>query len=167
MPRLPEGVVVACIAALSALAGTLVGAIVTYEGNRQLQNRQVHQEEARQAKDVRAIARLLMYEYEIDSDRLFYMIEDGEYNTEIYREQTFVSHVDPEDHKLLAGSLSERDWLSVARASRKLAAVQASLEVHHGRGEIGSEEHKQLEEARYASDTALTALTPLADGAAG
>jgi hypothetical protein len=158
---LSEGVLVACIAAVSALAGTLVGAIVTYEGNSQLQNRQVRQEEARQDTVTRAVARLLTSEYQADIGRLVFMIEAGEYDPESYRERTFVSHIGQEDRKLLAGRLTGADWNAISRASREIEAVEANLEVHHGKGEVGHYERATLEAADTACKSAVAALTPL------
>ena len=166
MSRLPEGVVVAVIAAVSALAGTVVGAAVSYLGNEHLQARQVAQEEARQTTAARAVARILMGEYSADYRRLGGMLAEREYEAESYRERVFVSHVGLEDRKLLAGRLSESDWVEVSRASRAVEEVQGDLEAHRGMGRVGVEESDTLSRARSACDAAYAALAPLAGGKA-
>lgn len=105
-----------------------------------------------------------MSEYQTDADRLVYMTDSGEYDPESYRERTFVSHIGQEDRKLLAGRLSENDWLAVSKASREIEVVQANLEVHHGSGEVGHYEHASLEDAHSACKAAFVALIPLAEG---
>jgi hypothetical protein len=164
MARLPEGVIAAVIAASSAIAGTIVGAVVSYEGNRSLQNRQVQQEEARQRTTARAIVRLLMSEYHTDADRLRQMIALREYDPASYREHTFASRLSQEDRKLLAGNLSERDWVDIAEAAQAVELVQSELELHHGRGSIGAAELEELETARTVCRTAYNALVPVAEG---
>jgi hypothetical protein len=164
MSRLPEGLVVAIIAATSAIAGTLVGAIVTYEGDQALQNRQVEREEARQTTAARAVARLLMGEYHADSGPLEEMVTLTEYNPEIYRQRLFVSHIDQEDRKLLAGRLSEQDWTDVSEASQELESVEGYMEAHRGAGKIGPLELKEVERAFADGKAAYTALSSLAAG---
>jgi hypothetical protein len=164
--RLPEGVLVAAIAALSAIAGTVVGGIVTYIGNERLQTHQVDQEEARQTTAARAVARILMSEYQADVGWIVIMTSGGEYEPTAYREHLFVSHIGAEDRKLLAGRLSEQDWLSVSAASRAIEDVQANLESHGGHGSIGAEERETLERARSACSSAYSALAPIAEGKA-
>lgn len=164
MPKLPEGVVLAVIAASSAIAGTMVGAIVTYEGNRALQDRLTHQEEARQVTAARAVARLLRAEYHTDADLLEEMRILGEYDPESYRQRKFVSHIGQEDRKLLAGRLSARDWEDVAEASQAVEAIDGDLEAHHGRGPVGAGEMEEVDRALAVCHTAFTALEPLADG---
>ncbi len=167
MPRLPEGVVVAVIAAVSAISGTVVGAAVSYVGNQHLQARQVAQEEARQTTAARAVARILMSEYKADDARLGGMLAEGEYDPATYRERIFVSHVGLEDRKLLAGRLTEGDWVDVSEAAQAIEEVEGELEARHGEGRIGPEEREVLERARSACTSAYTALTPLAEGKAG
>lgn len=164
MAKLPEGVVVAVIAATSAIAGTMVGAIVTYEGNRALQDHQTHQEEARQATAVRAVARLLRAEYHADADLLEEMRILHEYDLESYRQRKFVSHVGREDRELLAGRLSVRDWDDVAEAAQAIEAIEGDLEAHHGRGAVGVGEREEVDRALAVCEAAFTALEPLADG---
>jgi hypothetical protein len=162
--RWSEGVLIAIIAATAAISGTIVGAVVTYVGNRQLQDRQLQQEEARQTASTRAVARLLMSEYQIDAERLEYMIGASQYELASYREHTFVSHIGQEDRKLLASHLSEQDWIDVSAASQKLEVVAADLEAHRGNGKTGTYEHETLEEARAACSTAFDALRKLSEG---
>jgi hypothetical protein len=162
--RLPEGVVVAIIAATSAISGTIVGAAVSYVGNQHLQARQVAQEEARQTTQARAVARILMSEYRNDFLRLGGMIAEREYEVASYRERSFMSHVGLEDRKLLAGRLTENDWLDVSAASQAIEGVEGELETHHGQGHVGPEERESLERSRAACMTAYDALIPLAEG---
>lgn len=152
------------IAALSAIAGTVVGAVVTYKGNEQLQNRVVRQEEARAVTSARAVVRLLISECEADEGRVLFMKATGEYDSTLYLEHAFVSHISEEERRLLAGQLSEQHWIVVAEASRQIEAVRTDLEIHHGKGEIGEEEGVTFDKARSACHTAYTSLTPLADG---
>ena len=161
---MPEGVMVAAIAAVAAIAGTIVGAVVTYEGNKSLQNHQVKQEEARQETAARAVVRELISEYHTDADRLQLMLDVHEYDPTSYRERTFAGHLNEEDRKLLAGNLSERDWVDIAEAAQGIEAVETELELHHGRGKIGSTEGEELEAANSACKAAYTALTPVAEG---
>jgi hypothetical protein len=156
--------VVAIVAAIAAIAGTLVGAFVTYEGDRQLQDRELAQEEARQTTAARAIARLLMTEYQVDAERLYYMASSGHYEPAAYREHTFVSRMDDEDRKLLAGHLSEHDWLAVSAAARENEVVQADLEAHQGTGTTGPYEHDTIEKAEADCSAAFRDLEPLAEG---
>lgn len=164
MPRAPEGVLVAAIAAISAISGTVVGAVVTYKGNEQLQDRLVHQEEARETMAARAVVRLLISECEADGGRLFFMKTTGEYDSTFYVEHAFVSHIGQEERRLLAGRLSEQHWIVVAEASRQIEAVQTDLEIHHGKGTIGEEERVTFDKADSACQTAYTVLAPLAEG---
>jgi hypothetical protein len=155
---------VAIIAATAAISGTIVGAFVTYVGNRQLQDRELAQEEARQTTAARAIARLLMSEYRTDAEQLLYMASSGRYEWASYHQHTFVSHIGQEDRKLLAGHLSERDWLAVSAASREDEVVQADLEAHHGSGVTGPYEQDTIEKAQADCSAAFHALEPLVQG---
>lgn len=166
MARLPEGVVVAIIAAASALSGTIVGAAVSYLGNQHLQGRQIAQEEARQTTAARAVARILMSEYRAEYVRLGGMLAEREYELASYRERVFVSQVGLEDRKLLAGRLTENDWVEVSAASRAIEEVEGDLEAHRGEGQVGPEEDDTLTRARGACMSAYGALTPLAEGKA-
>lgn len=159
-----EGVLVATIAATAAIAGTVVGALVTFKGNEQLQSRLVRQEETRQAMAARAVVRLLMSECEVAGGQLFFMKTTGEYDPTLYHAHAFVSHIGQEERRLLAGRLSERHWLAVAEASRQIEAVQADLELHRGMGKIGEVEQETLSKANSACQAVYTALTPLAEG---
>lgn len=159
-----QDIVLASIAAISALTGTAVGAFVSYEGNRQLQNRELKQEEARQTTSARAVARLLMSEYRADASALEEMISTHKYYPLAYRQRTFVSHVGQEDRKLLAGSLSEEDWVAVSEASRQIGVVAGEVEAHRGQGSLDIEEDEILEKVRSACGAAYKALTPLAEG---
>jgi hypothetical protein len=164
MGRPPEGTVVAAIAAIAAIAGAVVGGAVTYLGNEQLQKHQIEQEASRQATSARAVVRLLMSEYYNDGNRLLNMIHTGAYNPYSYRERAFVSQIGEEDRKLLAGNLSERDWVEVSEASQAIEAVQADVEAHRGRGRLGAEEREVFELTRSLCNTAYTALAPIAEG---
>jgi hypothetical protein len=164
MVRLPEGTAVATIAAVAAIAGAIVGGAVTYLGNEQLQNHQIEQEQTRQETAARAVVRLLMSEYHADGDQLVDMLGSHAYSAYSYRERTFVSHIGEEDHKLLAGNLSEQDWIKVSTASRAIEAVEADLEAHRGKGRLGIEEFEIFEQARSVCNTAYAALMPLAEG---
>jgi hypothetical protein len=166
MRRPSDGVVVAIIAALSAIGGTVVGAAVSYVGNEHLQAREIAQEEDRQTTASRAVARILMSEYAVDVTAIGQMLAEREYEAASYRNHTFVSHVGLEDRKLLAGRLTEDDWVDVSAASQAIEQVDAELEAHHGKGRIGVEERGVLESARGACESAYKALTPLAAGAA-
>lgn len=151
------------IAAIAAIVGTLVGGLATYAGNQQLQNRQVAREEARATTSVRAIARLLMTEYQKDIKALDLMRGIGEYEPASYHRHTFVSSIGLEDRKLLAGRLSAQHWLSVADAAQEIETVAADLEAHHGQGALGQYEQETLKEARGACAAAFGALRPLAE----
>jgi hypothetical protein len=159
-----SNIVVALIAAASAIAGAAVGGFATYETDRSLQDQQVQREEARQATAARAIARLMMSEYEDDADQLRYMIGTGEYAPEIYRARTFVSHIGQEERKLLAGRLSEREWVDLSEAAREVEIVEADVEIHRGTSAVGEEERETFKRARVACDAAAAALGPLARG---
>ncbi|HTR72948.1 MAG TPA: hypothetical protein VMG80_05070 [Solirubrobacteraceae bacterium] len=154
----------AIIAAVSALVGTLVGGIITYETNKSLQDKQIQQEERRQRTAAEAVVRLLISEYHADADRLQQMVALEEYDPASFREHTFVSHVGQEERKLLAGNLPERDWSDVAEAAEAIEAVESELEAHHGKGAIGSDEVKELEEANSRCEAAYKALVPFAEG---
>jgi hypothetical protein len=164
MPRLPEGVLVAVIAATSALAGTLVGAIVSYEGNQQLQDRQVHREESHETTAARAIARVLMSEFIADERSLTYMTDADEYDSHSYDQHKFVSKVSEDDRKLLAGRLPESSWTALSKGDRAVQAVEAALEEHHGRGLVDADERTTLKQAEADCRQAVAALTPLAEG---
>jgi hypothetical protein len=164
MSRLRDDIVLASIAALSALTGTAVGAFVTYEGDRQLQNRELKQEEARQTTSARAVARLLSSEYQADVNALEYMITNNKYDPLAFRDRTFVSKVGQEDRKMLAGSVTERAWVAVSEASRQVQVVAGELEAHRGEGSISAEAGEILESVRAACVSAYDALTPLAEG---
>ncbi|HSZ14110.1 MAG TPA: hypothetical protein VK790_08750 [Solirubrobacteraceae bacterium] len=166
MSRLPEGVVVAIIAAVSALAGTVVGAAVSYVGNQRLQEREVAQEEARQTTAARAVARILSSEYLAEYLRVRGMLAEREYDPTAYRERSFISHVGLEDRKLLAGRLTENAWMAVSGASRAVEEVEGDLEDHRGEGRVGEEEEATLARARTDCLAAYEALTPLANGKA-
>lgn len=155
---------VALIAAASALAGTLVGGGVTYLSNERLENRQVAQEEARQTTASRAVARVLMVEYETEIDWLEQTVEEKAYIVSTYHERIFVSKVGLDDRKLLAGHLSEGDWAAVSKAEYYVEAVEGALQAHHGAGGFSSEEREVLERATTACNEAKQDLTPLADG---
>lgn len=158
--------VVAIIAAGSALLGTAVGATVTYLGNQHLQTRAIAQEEARQTTAARAVARILMSEYKAEYVRLGGMIAEGEYEIASYRERIFVSKVGQEDRKLLAGRLTENDWVAVSNASQAIEEVEGDLENHRGAGHVDPEAQDTLTRAHSACMTAYAALTPLAEGKA-
>ncbi len=166
MARLPEGVLVAIIAAVSALAGTVVGAAVSYLGNEHLQERQVSQEEARQTAAARAVARILSSEYLADVVIARAMLAEHEYDPKAYRERAFVSHVGLEDRKLLAGRLTENAWMAVSGASRAVEEVEGDLEDHRGKGRVGEEEEPTLVRAGTDCQDAYEALAPLANGKA-
>jgi hypothetical protein len=155
---------VALIAAAAAIAGTLVGGALSYFGNQELQTRQIEREEARQTASARAVVRLLISEYHTDADRLQLMITLREYDPVSYRERTFAGHLDEEDRKLLAGNLSEHDWVDIAEAAEAVELVETELELHHGRGKVDGAELEELETARRACKTAYTLLTPIAEG---
>ncbi len=161
-----EGVIVAIIAATSAIVGTLAGGLVGYETNKSLQDRQIQQEERRQQTAAKAVVRLLITQYEADANRLRQMITLHEYDQASYSEHKFVSRIGQEERKLLAGNLPERDWSDVAAASEAIEVVQTELEVHHGRGRIGAAELEELETTDSTCETAFKALIPFANGKA-
>lgn len=154
----------AWIPAAAAILGTLVGGFATYIGNQQLQNHQIAQEEARQTDSARAIARLLMNEYQTDLKRIAYMTAAGEYEPTSYSRHTFVTRIGLEDRKLLAGQLSARHWIKVSAAAQEIEVVAGDLESHRGRGAVGPYEHETLTEASTACSAAFEALRPLAEG---
>jgi hypothetical protein len=162
--HLPEGVTVAIIAAIAALAGSLIGGGITYLTSRSVQNKQIEQEEARERVAAEAVVRLLISEYHIDADRLQQMIALREYDLSSFREHTFVSRVGQEERKLLAGNLPEKDWSDVAAAASAIETVESELEAHHGRGQIGTAEVEELETASSMCETAYKALIPIAQG---
>ncbi|HXB63919.1 MAG TPA: hypothetical protein VNV42_03475 [Solirubrobacteraceae bacterium] len=164
MPLPREGIVVAVIAAVSALAGAAVGGAITYLSNEHLQTREVAREEARQTTAARAVARILMGEYRAEYVRMGGMLAEGEYEPASYHERVFVSQVGLEDRKLLASRLTEDDWVAVSKASRGVEEVQGALEARHGEGAIDSEERETLARARGACSVAYNDLTPLAEG---
>jgi hypothetical protein len=166
MPKLPEGVIVAAIAASSAVAGTLAGSLVTYAGNKALQNRQVEQEATRQQAAARAVVRLLMSEYRKDGKQLEDMTGAGAYDTYSFNERTFVSKIGQEDRKLLAGNLSEKEWTAVSEAANALEAVAANVEVHRGKGRLGSVEVGIFDGTEKLCEQAYSAVTPFAEGKA-
>lgn len=167
--RRPE-FVVATIAAVAAIAGTIVGAAVTYVGNRQLQDRQLRQEEARESVPLRASARLLQLEYRVDFDelksifeRVTYMAASGEFG-QISHEGTLVSRISEEDRKLLAGRLSLPAWQAVVQAEISLANVERILRRAHSKGAAIAPQREQLKLAYQACDNAYEALMPLVEG---
>lgn len=161
---LPEGVTVAIIAAIAALAGSLIGGGITYLTEKSVQNRQIEQEERRERIAAEAVVRLLIAEYHTDADRLQQMIALREYDSASFREHTFVSRVGQEERKLLAGKLPEKDWSDVAEAADAIETVESELEAHHGRGQIRKAEAEELEAASSVCETAYKALTPVAEG---
>ena len=162
--RSREGRNVAIIAATAAILGTLTGGFATYLGNRLLQERQLNREEAQQTAAVRGVARLLKLEYLTDINRLLEMTAGEEYSPEIYRKRVFVSRITPEDRKLLARRLAEREWTAVANAEQWIERVETELELHHGRGTVGPFEEKTLQEAEAACKAAVGALAVLSRG---
>ena len=166
MPKLPEGVIVAAIAASSAVAGTLAGSLVTYVGNKALQNRQVEQEAERQQAAARAVVRLLMNEYQKDGRQLEDMTGAHAYDTYSFNERTFISKIGQEDRKLLAGNLSEKEWAAVSEAANALEAVAADVEGHRGKGRLGRLEVEIFDETERLCERAYTAVTPFAEGKA-
>jgi hypothetical protein len=161
---LREGVTVAIIAAVAALAGSLIGGGITYLTDKSVQNKQIEQEETRERIAAEAVVRLLISEYRTDADRLQQMITLREYDLASLREHTFVSRVGQEERKLLAGNLPEKDWSDVAEAEAAIETVESELETHHGRGQIGTAEAEELETANSVCKTAYKALTPVAEG---
>lgn len=161
---LTEGVTVAIIAAVAALAGSLIGGGITYLTDKSVQNKQIQQEEGRERIAAEAVVRLLISEYHTDGDRLQQMIALHEYDLASFREHTFVSRVGQEERKLLAGNLPETDWSDVAEATEAIETVENELETHHGRGQIGRAEAAELEAASSVCETAYKALTPVAEG---
>ncbi len=157
-------IAVAVIAGLSAIGGAAVGGFATYKIDKAMQDQQVHEEEVRQTTAARAIARLMMSEYEDDADQLRYMIGTREYAPASYHARTFVSHIGQEDRKLLAGRLSEKEWQDLSEAAHEVEVVEADMEIHSGRGPVGEEERETFKRARAACDVAAEALGPLAQG---
>lgn len=153
----------AWIPAAAAILGTLVGGFATYVGNQQLQDHQIAQEEARQTASARAIARLLMNEYQIDIKHITYMRGAGEYQPASYSRHTFVTRIGLEDRKLLAGQLSARHWIKVSAAAQEIEVVAGDLEAHRGRGTVGPYELETLTEADTACSQAFEALRPLGE----
>jgi hypothetical protein len=147
-----------------ACSGAETRSTASSAGNRQLQDRQLSQEEARQTTSARAVARLLMTELRADYARLEYMISNHIYDASAYRDRSFVSQVGLEDRKLLAGHLTEEHWVDVSEASQQVEVVAGELEAHRGRGSLGLEEREILQKAQSACGTAYTALAPLAEG---
>ena len=162
--RLSKDTAVPMITAAAAIIGAIVGGAVTYLGNEQLQNHQVEQEQVRQQTAARAVVRLLMSEYRTDGDQLLDMLGSHRYGMYSYRERTFVNHIDEEDRKLMAGDLTEQDWVQVSEASRAIEAVQADVEAHRGKGKVGVEEREVFELTRSLCNTAYTELAPIAEG---
>jgi hypothetical protein len=155
---------VAIIAAIAALAGSLIGGGITYLNDKSVQNKQIEQEERRESIAAEAVVRLLISEYHTDADRLQQMIALREYDLASFREHTFVTRVGQEERKLLAGNLPEKDWSDVAEAADAIETVENELEAHHGRGHIGTAEAEELEAASSVCETAYRALTPVAEG---
>lgn len=166
MAKMPEGVLVAVIAAVSAISGTVVGGVVTYLGNQSLQTHELSQEVARQTTAARAVARILMSDYQTDLAWLLLMTSGEQYEPASYREHVFINHIGQEDRKLLAGRLSEHEWTEISLADRDIEDVEADLEQHHGHGTIGEEGIEALQRARTACETAYDALGSLAEGQA-
>jgi hypothetical protein len=161
---LRESVTVAIIAAVAALAGSLIGGGITYLTDQSVQNKQIEQEEGRERVAAEAVVRLLISEYHTDADRLQQMIALREYDLASFREHTFVSRVGQEERKLLAGNLPEKDWSDVAEAADAIETIESELEAHDGRGRIGTAEAEELEAASSVCETAYKALTPVAEG---
>lgn len=155
---------VAIIAAVAALAGSLVGGGITYLTDKSVQDKQIEQEERRERVAAEAVVRLLVSEYHNDADRLQQMITLREYDLASLHEHTFISRVGQEERKLLAGNLPEKDWSDVAEAADAIETVESELEAHHGGGRIGTAEAEELEAASSVCEAAYKVLVPVAEG---
>jgi surface antigen len=154
----------AFIAAVAAFGGTIVGGVVAYLSSHDLQVQQMHREQAREAIAARAVARLMTSELDRQQGWLALMTAEKEFMPTPYRQHVFVSQIDQSDRKLVAGSVSEANWTTVAVAARAAEDVQIDLETHRGRGDIGGEESQDFERATKRVEEAKQAMTPLAEG---
>jgi hypothetical protein len=73
---------IAYIAALFGVVGTLCGSAVTYFGNRALQDQQIGQQNAVEAKATRTAARLAVFRYQAYDNLVYEMLSQRRYDVE-------------------------------------------------------------------------------------
>ena len=113
---------VAYIAALFGLVGTLCGSAVTYLGNRALQNQQISQQNAVEAKATRAAARLAVFRYQTYDNLVNEMLSQQQ-----YYQQQLPQPLSAGNEALIVASLSTNGLDALALADQGTSFVTSVL----------------------------------------
>jgi len=141
--------------------GTLVGGLLAYETQHQLQNRQLARDDRRDAIVARAAARLERDRLEIVAGEVDGMLRDGHY---VVIRTGLQSELSVGDRKLIAGRIDADAWHIVTEADLFLQLVAQRLEDKVDGEAIGPDTQSFLRAASRSVHRADAMLEPLADG---
>lgn len=113
---------IAYIAALFGVVGTLCGSAITYLGNRTLQNQQISEQNAVEARATRAAARLGVYRYQTYETLVGNMLSNEQYVV-----QQLPPPLTAADEALIVASLSTNGLDDLALADEGTGFVDAML----------------------------------------
>jgi hypothetical protein len=143
------------VVSLIGIIGVMVGGLVTYFGNKELQDYQAERA-AQQAEDVKkGTARVLVGMLQSGDDAYARSLQDCRYR--LYEPET---RLPLDDRKRLASTLGAREWKRVAKG---LEALRLQYERSREKHDFASYDVVQIRATRKRMFAAQNALTHLAD----
>jgi len=147
----------AYVAALFGLIGTLFGSAVTYVGNRALQNQQISQQNAIEAKATRTAARLAVFRYQTYENLVDEMLSQQQYYVE-----PLPQPLSADNEALIVASLSTNGLDALALADLGTTFVSSVLKGMTDGAPLELGDQVTLEEASTDIQKGLAVLKEMA-----
>jgi hypothetical protein len=148
---------VAYVAALFGLVGTLCGSAVTYFGNRAVQDQQINQQNAAEAKATRTAARLAVFRYQAYENLVSEMLSQRQYYV-----QSLPQPLSTGDEALIVASLSTDGLDALTLADLGTTFVSSVLKGAKDGAPLGLGAQVTLEEASTDIQKGLAVLKNIA-----
>jgi hypothetical protein len=148
---------IAYIAALFGLLGTLCGSAVTYLGNRALQNQQISQQNAVEAKATRTAARFAVFRYQAYDNLVHEMLSERRYDV-----QQLPQPLSTGNEALIVASLSPNGLDALALADLGTTFVSSVLKGETNGAPLELGDQVTLEEASTDIQKGLAVLKRIA-----